>query len=122
MGEAPAVFKYDGKVYLWTSGTTGFGANPAKLLVSHNGSFYGPFVDEGNPTGDSKTFNSQSTFVLPNPTYKVGNELAQFIFLADRWETTTKNFGRYLWLPLVVNNVGNVSVTNPKTWRYEEPV
>eukprot|EP01051_Picozoa_sp_SAG22_P018184 SAG22_NODE_2989_length_2045_cov_2.700411_2_plen_168_part_00 len=35
--EAPAVFEAGGKLYIWTSSTTGFRANPAKLLVSENG-------------------------------------------------------------------------------------
>ena len=35
--EAPAMFKYDGKYYLMTSGCTGWGANQASFAVSENG-------------------------------------------------------------------------------------
>ena len=43
------------------------------------------------------------------------------------WEVTTPSFGRYLWLPLLVDASapflnGTVSVTNPASWRYDQAV
>jgi len=35
--EAPAAFEAAGKTFIWTSSTTGFRANSAKLLVSESG-------------------------------------------------------------------------------------
>ena len=66
-----------------------------------------------------------ATYILKNPAFKPGKGMAEFIYLADRWQTNTTDFGRYLWLPLVVNADGaisSVSVTNPASWKYDEPV
>ena len=41
--EAPAAFEAAGKTFIWTSSTTGFRANSAKLLVSESGPA-GPFT------------------------------------------------------------------------------
>ena len=128
--EAPAVFQAGGRTYIWTSSTTGFAANPAHLLVSNSGALEGPFVEAGNPTHNVSSFDSQSTFVLPNPAWNASaasEGLARFIYLADRWETKTEQFGRYLWLPLVVDTAApnvndSIEVTNPPTWRYDAPV
>lgn len=117
--EAPAVFQSHENIYVWTSDTTGFGANAAKLLVSKNGSFTGPFEEFGNPTHDAATFDSQSTYILPNPSYVAGSRLAQFVYVADRWQTNTTNFGTYVWLPLFVDRDGVVSVKNETSWRYD---
>ena len=83
--------------------------------------------EHGNPTHDPATFSSQSTFILPNPAYAPGKQpaLAPYIYMADRWETNTSWFGRYLWLPLTVDpHAGlnqTISVTNPPSWRYDQP-
>ena len=45
---------------------------------------------------------------------------ADFIFIADRWRPTTREFGRYVWLPLRVSpNGAMVSVGAPRDWRYQ---
>ena len=83
--------------------------------------------EHGNPTHDPATFSSQSTFILPNPAYVPGKQpaLAPYIYMADRWETNTSWFGRYLWLPLTVDPHADlnqtISVTNPPSWRYDQP-
>ena len=127
--EAPAVFRHGGRVYVWTSSTTGFNANPARLLVSPTGAAQGPFVEAGNPTHNLTSFASQSTFILPNPAFNstpAAKRLAEFIYLADRWQTKTADFGRYLWLPLVITAGQGVNhtvrVTNPSSWQYDAPV
>lgn len=117
--EAPAVFQADGKVYLWTSGTSGFSGNPAKLLVSNTGSVLGPYAEVGNPTHDSSTFRSQSTYILPNPSYKTDSSLPPFIYVADRWQQDTTNFGTYVWLPLYIRQNGQVVVNNASWWQYQ---
>ena len=121
--EAPAVFQWDGKVFLWTSNTTGWGANAAQLLVSESGAMDGPFVDAGNPTHDPTSFGTQSTYILKNPDYRQGSGRAPFIYVADRWQTNTTDYGRYVWLPLTINPNASrpedlVRVTNPVSWRY----
>ena len=122
--EAPAVFEARGKLFVWTSSTSGFSANPAQLLVSESGAPSGPFRAAGNPTGNATSFDAQSTFILPNPAAEEaggGSKLAQFIYAADRWQINTSDFGRYLWLPLRVDTgTGTVSVSNPDVWKYAE--
>ena len=63
--EAPAVFEHARSVYLWTSGTAGWHATQAKLLVNRAGGLLGPFTDFGNPTGNATTFETQGIFVMP---------------------------------------------------------
>ena len=114
-----------GKAYIWTSSTTGFRANAAKLLVSMSGALDGPYVEAGNPTHDPGSFSSQSTYILPNPAFTRSSGLAPFIFIADRWQTNTTDFGRYLWLPLQVTNNATIVndtiwVTNPVSWRNDQ--
>jgi hypothetical protein len=100
--EAPAMFKAGGRYFLLTSGTTGWAPNPCRCFSSD--SIWGPFTYLGNPChGDDAqtriTFDSQSTWVLP-----VAGRPAQFIFMADRWRPDNAIDGRYIWLPLRVEN------------------
>ena len=94
--EAPAVFKSAGKYYMIASGCTAWAPNAARMAVAE--SIFGPWKEFDNPCRgkDSElTFNSQSTFVLPNP-YRKG----QFIFMADRWNQWDLPGSRHVWLPL----------------------
>lgn len=96
MREAPAPFKHKGKYYLITSGCTGWSPNPADLAVADKP--LGPYISLGNPcvgTGADKTFNTQSTFVLPTPGAPAGN----FLYLGDRWKPEALADARYVWLP-----------------------
>ena len=71
-----------------------------------------------------KAFDSQSTYILPNPAYRKGSSLAQFVYMADRW-----NFSRaygvsratYVWLPLFVDerNKSRVRVVWHDSWRLD---
>ena len=64
--EAPAVFKYDGKYYMLSSGCTGWDPNVAEIAVAD--SIMGTWKTIGNPcTGPDadKTFYAQSTYVQP---------------------------------------------------------
>lgn len=101
MREAPAPFQHAGKVYLITSGCTGWDPNPADLAVADNP--LGPYEPLGDPCigpGANRTFETQSTFVLPNPAAPPGN----FIFLADRWKPRDLADSRYVWLPFRMEN------------------
>ncbi len=64
--EAPAIFKYDSKYYIVTSGCTGWAPNKASLHVS--GNIWGPYRMLGNPMSGlqaEKTFLGQPAFVFP---------------------------------------------------------
>lgn len=96
--EAPAMMKWDGRYFLFTSGCTGWAPNSARLAAAD--SIRGPWEELGNPclgTGAqiANTFESQSTFVLP-----VAGRPGAFIFMADRWRPENAIEGRYVWLPI----------------------
>ena len=98
--EAPAVFKYNNKYYLVTSGCTGWAPNAAAFAMAD--APLGEWKQYDNPcigeNADS-TYFSQSTYILP-----VQNKPNAFIFLADRWNKRNLEDSRYIWLPLVMKN------------------
>lgn len=78
--EAPAITERNGKLYLFTSGTTSYYPNPTRVCMFEDP--HGEYTDLGCPCkGDwTKTsFNSQITSVLHIP----GTD--QYIACADRW-------------------------------------
>jgi hypothetical protein len=108
--EAPTPFKYRGKYYLISSGTTGWNPNPASYSVADN--IFGPWTVKGNPcvgAGAETTFDSQSTYVLPVP----GKEA--FIYMGDRWLKDNLADSRYVWLPFRMREDGSLTLQ----WRDE---
>jgi len=98
--EAPAVFKYNNKYFLITSGTSGLAPNEARNAIAS--SPLGPWSLKGNPCegpNASITFGGQSTYVLP-----VEGKPGEFIFMADKWNPNNLISSTYIWLPLKVNN------------------
>jgi beta-xylosidase len=94
--EAPALFKYKGWYYLFTSGCTGWTPNRARLHRSKD--LFGPWENMGDPMRGPEsaiTFDGQSTFILPI----VGKKDA-FVFMANRWVPNHLKDSRYLWLPI----------------------
>ncbi|HEV2435857.1 MAG TPA: glycoside hydrolase family 43 protein [Verrucomicrobiae bacterium] len=96
--EAPAMMKWRGRYFLFTSDCTGWAPNPARLLAAD--SIPGEWEELGNPclgTGEqiATTFRSQPMFILP-----VRNKPDAFIFMADRWNPQDAIDGRYVWLPV----------------------
>lgn len=97
--EAPAVFKTQGKYYYIGSGCSGWAPNAAMSAVAD--SMLGKWTGLGNPCRGTpeekaKTFESQSTYVLP-----VAGKPNAFIFMADRWRPANAIDGRYVWLPIL---------------------
>jgi hypothetical protein len=93
--EAPAVFKYDGKYFMMTSGCTGWDPNPAQYAMAQD--MLGTWEPRGNPCfgpGSEMTFNAQSAFILP-----IAGKPGCFIFMADRWNKSNLAESRYVWLP-----------------------
>jgi hypothetical protein len=94
--EAPAIFKYNGKYYLITSGCTGWAPNQASIHEASN--LFGPWKFMGDPMAGPNallTFGGQSTFVLP-----VQGKKDAFIFMADIWKPKNLQDSRYIWLPI----------------------
>jgi len=98
--EAPAAWYTPGVGYfIWTSHVTGWSANPAAVYFAESMATQN-WTSLGNPTDDSTSFQSQSTYILPvNGSY---------IYVADRFEPYVgqKTAPRYVWLPIT-----NISAT-----------
>ncbi|GJM69190.1 hypothetical protein HMSSN036_14060 [Paenibacillus macerans] len=94
MREAPAVFKYNGKYYLLTSGATGWSPNENMFSVADD--IFGPWSPLKNPfvrtspsdPDPAKAFGSQTTNVIPvDPTRQVhlyGRQLERRQFFGER--------------------------------------
>jgi hypothetical protein len=94
--EAPAMFKYNGKYYLITSGATGWAPNAARYTVAeHIFGEWKPMRDPSVGAKASTTFDSQSTNVIP-----VDAANGKFIFMGDRWVSSDLKNSRYIWLPV----------------------
>ena len=96
--EAPALFKANGRYFLFSSHCTGWAPNAGRLSVAD--SIWGPWREAGNPWHGpeekaSVSFGTQSTFVLP-----VVGKPGAFIFMADLWRPKNAIDGRYVWLPI----------------------
>lgn len=100
--EAPAVFKHAGRYYFLGSECTGWKPNPAHGASAP--SPLGPWSEFGNPAQGADaatTFHSQSAYVLPWP-----GQPGRFIYIGDRWNPEDAIDGRYVWLPLVLEDEG----------------
>lgn len=100
--EAPAIFHAKGKYYMFTSGTTGWKPNPARLSVATK--LTGNWKTIGNPCRGTEeenkiTFGSQSTQILPVEGMKNA-----FIYMGDRWIPENLADSRHIWLPLEWEN------------------
>jgi beta-xylosidase len=96
--EAPAVMKWRGRYFLFTSDCSGWAPNAARVSVA--GNIFGPWEELGNPClgtnqQTATTFHAQPTFILPVP-----GRVDAFIFMADRWNPANAIDGRYVWLPI----------------------
>jgi hypothetical protein len=96
--EAPAIFFSKGKYFMFTSGTTGWKPNAARLAVANK--IFGEWKAMGNPcrgTEDENkiTFGSQSTQIL-----HVEGKKGVFIYMGDRWIPDNLADSRHIWLPV----------------------
>lgn len=114
--EAPAVFKHAGKYYMLSSGCTGWDPNVAELAVAD--SIMGPWKVVGNPcTGPEadKTFYAQSTYVQP-----IEGRSNAFIAMFDRWKKKDLQDSRYVWLPVVIDEDGKITIPWKEEWTPEK--
>lgn len=112
--EAPAVFKKDGLYYLITSGCTGWAPNKASLHTAT--SLFGPWKlveDPMNGPLAEKTFNGQSTYILP-----IAGKKDAFVFMADKWNPKDLKDSRYLWLPIQFKD-GKPLITWQDSWKLD---
>jgi hypothetical protein len=96
--ESPAMIKQNGRYYLLGSRKTGWKTNDNAYTTST--SLSGGWAKwKGFAPAGSKTFNSQTTFVLP----VVGSQGTTYMFLGDRWKPDSLGTSTYIWLPLKVS-------------------
>ena len=111
--EAPAPFKFNGKYYIISSGTSGWDPNPAQVDVADN--ILRPWKSLGDPCMGQDaltTFRSQSTYVLPAPGKPPGN----FIYMGDRWNGAELAKSTYVWLPFKMNAYGGFKLAFFDQW------
>lgn len=118
--EGQTIFNYDSSYFLWGSHLTGWAPNPAWFSQSNADSLDGAtWTDLGNPSNDSTTFDSQSTFILP---YTHADGHVTHIYMGDRWNANGAGGlqnATYIWLPLLAPNATNPHWTMPwhDSWR-----
>jgi beta-xylosidase len=113
--EAPAIFKYNNKYYMITSGATGWDPNQARYWVSDD--ILGTWTNMGDPcVGDNyTTFRSQSTNVIP---YDI--EKGLFIYMGDRWISSNLQDSRYIWLPVEISPSGTIKLQDYSNWTLDD--
>jgi Glycosyl hydrolases family 43 len=121
--EAPALFRRDGKIYLLGSGSTGWEPNPARMFAADK--IEGPYQSLGNPCeginphnqmGPEKTFEGQSTFVMPTP-----GKPDEWIAMFDIWNPEVPIEAGYIWLPLRFENEKPV-IRWQDEWKIDAPL
>eukprot|EP00756_Hemistasia_phaeocysticola_P052772 Hpha_TRINITY_DN2805_c0_g1::TRINITY_DN2805_c0_g1_i1::g.171426::m.171426 len=116
--EGMALFRHpNGTYYMMTSHLTGWNPNPLMLFRAVGKTLDDPqWVDMGNPTGDSTSFNTQPTYVVEY-TPAVGP--SYFVYMGDNWVHGGPNAlidAAYVWLPI---RFGASEVTLEKQWRWD---
>jgi hypothetical protein len=115
--EAPAMFKYESKYYLMTSGATGWDPNQARYWVADE--IFGEWKDMGDPCVSEPnipypanlTFRTQSTNFIP-----VDPINGKFIYMGDRWNSSNLKDSRYVWLPVIISPTGGITLRSMGTW------
>ncbi|MFY1634998.1 RICIN domain-containing protein [Solwaraspora sp. WMMB335] len=105
--EAPALFKRGSTYFLLTSGLTGWNPNQARYATAT--SISGPWSGM-TAVGDSTTFRSQPTYVLPIQ----GTTTTSYLYLGDRWAGAwggPVNDSEYVWLPITFPSSTSMSLT-----------
>jgi hypothetical protein len=94
--EAPAVFKKDSTYFFITSACTGWDPNQAAYATATS---MGTNWTSLSNLGDSTTYDTQSTYVIP----VVGSKTTTYIYAGDRWQDPDLVGSKYIWLPLKIN-------------------
>lgn len=117
--EAPAMFKYNGKYYMITSGATGWTANQNKYTTADNifgtwSTLTDPFVrtlaSDPNPL---LAFNSQATYVIP-----VDAKNGKFIYVGDNWNggNFANDAAKYIFLPIEFGQGSDMTIKWYNSW------
>lgn len=117
--EAPAMFKYQGKYYMLTSGATGWSPNENKVTVADN--IFGPWSTMTNPfvrtlpsdPDPGKAFGTQSTSVIPVDPAK-----GKFIYVGDTWNggNFSNDGAKYVFLPIEFGIGSDIAIRWYDSW------
>ena len=113
MREAPILCKAEGRYYLMTSSTTGWGSNQARVWSAD--SIFGRWKNDGNPCigkGRGVTFDTQSTTLFQAPD-------GGWIYGGDRWKGEDLADSRYVWLPAAFED-GRLTIRWEDEWKWED--
>jgi hypothetical protein len=105
--EAPAFFKRNNVYFLITSAATGWDPNQAQYATSS--SLTSGWSSLTN-VGDSSTFHSQSTYVVPVQ----GASGTSFLYMGDRWAGAwggPVNDSTYVWIPISFSSNTTMSMS-----------
>ncbi len=105
--EAPALFKRGSTYFMLTSAATGWNPNQAQYATAT--SISGPWSGWSN-VGDSTTFRSQPTYVLPIQ----GTSTTSYLYMGDRWAGAwggPVGDSQYVWLPIAFPSATSMSMT-----------
>jgi hypothetical protein len=91
--EAPALIKRNGVYFILSSTTSGWDPNQARFGTAS--SLSGTWSTPQN-IGNSTTFDSQPTYILPIE----GTQTRSYLYLGDRWMDPNYQDSKYVWLPL----------------------
>ncbi|WP_458126657.1 S-layer homology domain-containing protein [Paenibacillus sp. Z3-2] len=117
--EAPAMFKYQGKYYILTSGASGWAPNENKVTVAD--SIFGPWSTQTNPfvrtlpsdPDPGKAFGTQTTSVIP-----VDPEKGKFIYVGDTWNggNFSNDAAKYVFLPIEFGIGSDIAIKWYNSW------
>lgn len=117
--EAPAMFKYQGKYYILTSGASGWSPNENKVTVADN--IFGPWSTMTNPfirtlpsdPDPGKAFGTQTTSVIP-----VDPEKGKFIYVGDTWNggNFSNDGAKYVFLPIEFGMGSDIAIRWYDSW------
>ncbi|WP_340016916.1 S-layer homology domain-containing protein [Paenibacillus sp. FSL K6-1318] len=117
--EAPAMFKYQGKYYILTSGASGWAPNENKVTVADN--IFGPWSTQTNPfvrtlqsdPDPGKAFGTQTTSVIP-----VDPEKGKFIYVGDTWNggNFSNDAAKYVFLPIEFGIGSDIAIKWYNSW------
>lgn len=117
--EAPAVFKYNGKYYMLTSGATGWSANQNKYTTADSlfgtwSALTNPFVKTLSSDPDPLlAFNSQTACVIP-----VDTKNGKFIYVGDNWNggNFANDAAKYIFLPIEFGQGSDMTIKWYSSW------
>lgn len=110
--EGPGILKKDGKIYLLTSGCSGWTPNPGNYYTAS--SVMGPYEKKGSPfIGDAgdNSFNSQPCYIFKIPGYKNA-----YLYMGDRWNGAGSPRSQYVFLPVTITSGGQMELHFYQEW------